>query len=165
AREEAATGGEVTRPRARQDALRCGADPRPDLPFSFFRSGPSSERFGFFTSPRPARRFAMFWNSSVVRWLLETSAIIWPLLAAVENSFESNGITAIGWLSMVLANDLTSISARLCMPTWLMQYSGGRSFGRAAFSTVSMFLVLRRFARSGSATITMSSALTSARRV
>src|SRR5439155_10975677 len=83
-----------------QDALRCGADPRPDLPFSFFSSGPSSERFGFFTSPRPARRFAMFWNSSVVRWLLETSAIIWPLLAAVENSFESNGITAIGWLSM-----------------------------------------------------------------
>ena len=54
----------------------------------------------------------MFWNSAVVRWLLATSAIIWPLLAAVENSFESDGTTAIGWLSPVSA---TYLPPRYCI--------------------------------------------------
>ena len=74
-------------------------------------------------------------------------------------------MVAIGWLSTVLAKALISISGRFDMPTWLRQYNGGRSFGRAVFSMVIMFLVLRMLARSGSATMRMSSAPTSARRV
>ena len=74
-------------------------------------------------------------------------------------------MVAIGWLSIVLAKARTSISGRFDMPTWLRQYSGGRSLGRDDFSMVIMFLVLRMLARSGSATMRMSSAPTSARRV
>jgi hypothetical protein len=49
--------------------------------------------------------------------IAESSAIIWPLLAAVPNIRESNGMVAIGWLSMVLAKARTSISGRFVMPT------------------------------------------------
>src|SRR5882757_1493359 len=127
--------------------------------------GARNEPRDFFVSGRPVSRCAICRNILVVRWLAEISAIIWPLLAAVPNIRESNGIAAIGGLSMVLAKARTSISGRLVMPTWLRQYSGGRSLGRDAFSIVIMFLVLRILARSGSATIRMSSAPIRARLV
>src|ERR1700737_963723 len=112
--------------------------------------GDRNEPFGFLTS-RPVSRCASCRNILVVRWFAAISAIIWPLLAAVPNIFESKGMAAIGGLSMVLVNPRGSISGRLGIPTWLRQYNGGRSLGRDAFSTFSIFLALRRLARSGSA--------------
>src|ERR1700682_853088 len=148
--------------------LRSG-DPcpyeRPRPTRSFLMIGDRNEPRGFLVSARPVIRCAICKNIFVVRWLAEISAIIWPLLAAVPNIRESNGMAAIGWLSMALAKARTSISGRLLMPTWLRQYSGGRSLGRDAFSMFNMFLVLRRLARSGSATIRISSAPTKARLV
>src|SRR5665213_3818009 len=93
------------------------------------------------------------------------SAIIWPLLAAEPNICGSNGIAAIGWLSIALANSLALISGRFGIPTWLRQYSGVRSLGRDAFRRSKIFLALRRLARSGAATIRISSALIKARLV
>src|SRR6185312_9647804 len=127
--------------------------------------GASSELLDLLTSPWPVNLRAISRNIWLVRWFAESSAIICPLLAAVPNRRESNGMTATGWLSSVLAKLRRSISGRLGMPTWLRQNSGIWSLGRDAFSTLSMFLALRRLARSGSATIKMSSAPSSARLV
>src|SRR5215470_9922547 len=132
---------------------------------SFSIKGDSNEPLGFLVSPRPVSRCAICRNISVVRWVAEISAIIWPLLAAEPNICGSKGMLTIGWLSIALANSATLISGRLGTPTWFRQYSGGRSFGREAFSRSKMFLVLRRLARSGAATIRMSSAPNSARLV
>src|SRR5205823_1400236 len=120
---------------------------------------------GFLVSLRPVSRCAICRNISVVRWLAASSAIIWPLLAAEPNICGSNGRDAIGWLSIALANSLALISGRFGTPTWLRQYSGIRSFGRDAYKRSNIFLELRRLARSGAATIRMSSAPTKARLV
>src|ERR1700761_3758713 len=127
--------------------------------------GASNEVRGFLTSPSPVNWWAMFRNVLLTRWFAEISATIWPLLAAVPNNRELNGITAIGAVSSVLAKLLRPISGRFGRPTWLRQYSGGRSLGRDAFRMLIMFLALRRLARSGSATIRISSAPSSARLV
>src|SRR5262252_8993714 len=133
----------------------------------FFRSlairGESREPRGFLVSLRPVSRCAICRNISVVRWPAENSAIIWPLLAAEPNICGSKGMLTIGWLSIALANSATLISGRFGTPTWFRQYSGGRSLGRDAFRRSKMFLVLRRLARSGAATIRISSAPTRAR--
>src|SRR5579862_2484830 len=107
---------------ARADGARYlpAAAERLGLPRSFSSTGENSER-DFFGSARPVSCRAICWKISEARWLFASSAIICPLLAAVPNTFESNGIAATGGLSMVLAKLLTSISGRLCMPTWLMQ--------------------------------------------
>src|ERR1700730_4111303 len=132
---------------------------------NFSIRGDRNEPRGFLVSPRPVRRCAICRNISVVRWLAAISAIIWPLLAAEPNICGSNGIEAIGWVSIALANSLALISGRFGMPTILRQYSGIRSLGRDAFKRSKMFLVLRKLARSGAATIRMSSAAISARLV
>src|SRR5882757_6885522 len=100
---------------------------------SFSMRGDRNDPRGFLVSPRPVSRCAICRNISVVRWLAEISAIIWPLLAAEPNICASNGMEAIGGLSMALANSLALISGRFGTPTWLRQYSGVRSFGRDAF--------------------------------
>src|ERR1700712_3431781 len=79
--------------------------------------GDRNEPRGFLVSPRPVSRCAICRNISVVRWLAEISAIIWPLLAAEPNICGSNGIDAIGWLSMALANSPALISGRFGTPT------------------------------------------------
>src|SRR5688500_6185094 len=132
---------------------------------NFSMNGGRNDFFGFFASPRPVRRWAICRNISVVRWLGAISAIIWPLFAADPNTCGSNGMLTIGWLSMALANSLALISGRFGTPTWLRQYSGGRSFGRAALSKSNRFFVLRRLARSGVATMRISSAPIRARLV
>src|SRR5277367_6629065 len=132
---------------------------------NFSIRGDRNEFRGFLVSPRPVSRCAICRNISVVRWLAEISAIIWPLLAAEPKICGSNGMDAIGGLSIALANSPALISGRFGIPTWLRQYSGIRSLGRDAFNRSNMFLVLRRLARSGAATIRISSAATSARRV
>src|SRR5207302_3373453 len=58
--------------------------------------GDRNEPRGFLVSPRPVSRCAICRNISVLRWLAEISAIIWPLLAAEPNICGSNGIAAIG---------------------------------------------------------------------
>src|SRR5450432_1290312 len=106
-----------------------------------------------FVSARPVRDCANERKVSAARWLAETSAIICPLLAAVPNTCGSNAIDAIGSNSSALAKSADLISGRLGTPTMLRQYCGRESFGRAAFKRSIRFLVLRRFARSGAATI------------
>src|ERR1700682_202939 len=138
---------------------------RPRPARSFLMIGCRNEPRGFLVSARPVIRCAICKNILVVRWLAAISAIIWPLLAAVPNIRESNGIEAIGGLSIVLVNPRASISGRFGMRTWFRQYSGARSLGRADFSMFKIFLVLRRLARSGSATTRISSAPTSTRLV
>src|SRR6201999_2533443 len=71
---------------------------------SFSSMGDRNEPLGFLVSPRPVSRCAICRNISVVRWLALISAIIWPLLAARPNICGSNGIEAIGGLSIALAN-------------------------------------------------------------
>src|SRR6185436_15062019 len=109
--------------------------------------GDNNELLGFLVSPRPVSRCAICRNISVVRCVAEISAIIWPLLAAEPKICGSNGIVAIGWFSIALANSAAGISGRFGMPTWLRQYSGARSLGRDVFKRSKMFLVLRRLAR------------------
>src|SRR6476659_7081735 len=96
-----------------RDPLRPGTY----LTRNFSMIGDRNEPRGFLVSPRPVSRRAICRSILVVRWPAEISAIIWPLLAAVPNIRESNGIAAIGWLSMVLAKARTSISGRFVMPT------------------------------------------------
>src|ERR1700712_546116 len=79
--------------------------------------GDRNEPRGFFVSPRPVSRGAICRNISVVRWLAEISAIIWPLLAAEPNICGSNGMAAIGWLSIALADLPEFIFRRLGIPT------------------------------------------------
>ena len=117
-----------------------------------------------FTSVRPVSDCASERNVSAERWLDDTSAIICPLLAAVPNTCGSNGIDAIGSNSSALAKSAVLISGRFGTPTMLRQYCGRLSFGRAARSRSIRFLVLRRLARSGAATMRMSSAAISVRR-
>src|ERR1700726_3489975 len=83
--------------------------------------GDRSEPRGFLASLRPVNRCAICRNISVVRWLAEISAIIWPLLAAEPNICGSKGIAAIGWLSIALAKSPPLISGRFGTPTWLKQ--------------------------------------------
>src|SRR6202022_4503967 len=118
--------------------------------------------FGFATACQPLRDLRNHLGGAMIG---EISAIIWPLLAAEPNICGSNGIAAIGSFSIALANSLALISGRFGTPTWLRQYSGARSLGRDAFSRSNIFLVLRRLARSGAATIRISSAPTKARLV
>src|SRR3954454_17222655 len=99
---------------------------------NFERKGERNELRGCLVSPRPVSRCAICRNISVVRWLAATSAIIWPLFAAEPKICGSNGIVAIGWVSIALANSAALISGRFGTPTWLRQYSGGRSLGREA---------------------------------
>jgi hypothetical protein len=84
---------------------------------NFSMIGDRNEPRGFLVSPRPVSRRAICRSILVVRWPAAISAIIWPLLAAVPNIRESNGIAAIGELSIALANSRTSISGRFGMPT------------------------------------------------
>src|SRR6185436_13073003 len=91
------------------------------VPCSFLMSGARNEVRDRLVTAWPVRRCAICRNIMVVRCLAEICAIIWPLLAAVPNIFESNGMAAIGWLSIALANSRVEISGRLCMPTWLRQ--------------------------------------------
>src|SRR5919112_3221404 len=84
---------------------------------SFSISGDRKEPRGFLASPRPVSRCAICKNISVVRWVAEISAIIWPLFAAEPNICGSNGIVAIGSLSIALANSLKLISGRFGTPT------------------------------------------------
>src|SRR6267378_8041108 len=107
---------------------------------NFLIRGDRNEPRGFLVSPRPVSCCAICRSILVVRWPAEISAIIWPLLAAVPNIRESNGIAAIGGVSTALANPRVSISGRFGMPTWLRQYNGGRSLGRDVFSMFNMFL-------------------------
>ena len=83
--------------------------------------GDNNELLGFLVSPRPVSRCAICRNISVVRCVAEISAIICPLLAAEPNICGSNGIVAIGGLSIALANSLAGISGRFGMPTWFRQ--------------------------------------------
>src|SRR5581483_9317568 len=115
-------------------------------------------------SARPVSACASERKVSAARWLAETSAIICPLFAAVPNTCGSNGIVAIGSNSSALAKSADLISGRFGTPTMLRQYCGRLSFGREARNRSIKFLVLRRFARSGAATIRMSSAPISVRR-
>src|SRR5260370_5163199 len=84
---------------------------------NFSIRGDRNEPRGFLVSPRPVNRCAICRNISVARWLAEISAIIWPLFAAEPNICGSNGIAAIGWLSIALANSFALISGRFGMPT------------------------------------------------
>jgi hypothetical protein len=68
-----------------------------------------------------------------------------------------------GTRSTALAKSLTLISGRFGIPTQFIMSFGCSSCARAERSISSMLFVLRRFARSGAATITISSALTSMR--
>ena len=51
-----------------------------------------------------------------MRWLDDTSAIIWPLLAAAPKICGSNGIIATGWSSSALAKSAGLISGRFGTP-------------------------------------------------
>src|SRR3954470_22213510 len=83
---------------ARQEARR-----------SLLMIGERNESF-FFGSLRPVRRRAICWNIRAARCPAATSTIIWPLLAASPNVRESNGMVAIGAISIVLAKARSSIS-------------------------------------------------------
>jgi hypothetical protein len=77
--------------------------------------------FDFLVSTRPVSVCASWRNVSAVRWEDDSSAIIWPLLAAVPNTGGSNGMTATGWSSSALAKSAGLISGRLGTPTMLRQ--------------------------------------------
>src|SRR5581483_170010 len=64
--------------------------------FSFCSSGDSRPDRAFFTSVRPVSACARWRKISAVLWLDDTSAIIWPLLAAVPKICGSNGMMASG---------------------------------------------------------------------
>src|ERR1700722_15109893 len=66
--------------------------------------GDRNEPRGFLVSARPVNRCAICRNIAGVRWPAEISAIIWPLLAAEPNICGSNGMEAIGGLSLAFAN-------------------------------------------------------------
>src|SRR6266403_5943040 len=84
---------------------------------NFAIRGDRSEPRGFLVSPRPVNRCAICRNISVVRGLAAITAIICPLLAARPKIWGSNGMEAIGGLSIALANSLALISGRLGTPT------------------------------------------------
>src|SRR5690349_24378164 len=85
---------------------------------NFSIKGDSNELFGFLVSPRPVSRCAICRNISVVRGVAEISAIIWPLLAAEPNICGSNGMAAIGWLPIALADCAAGMSGLFGIPTW-----------------------------------------------
>src|ERR1700740_1196537 len=91
------------------------------FPRNFPIKGDRNEPRGFLVSLRPVSRCAICRNISVVRWPAEISAIICPLLAAEPHICGSNGISAMGWLSIALANSPALISGRFGTPTWLRQ--------------------------------------------
>src|SRR5260370_11841136 len=91
------------------------------LPRSFSIRGDSSEPRGFLLSLRPVSRCAICRNISVVRWLADTSAIIWPLLAAEPNICGSKGIVTIGWILIAFANSPALVSGRFRTPTLVRQ--------------------------------------------
>ena len=61
-------------------------------------------------------------------------------------------------MPMVSAKSLEGISGRLGVLAWLITRRGEMSLGRAFLTSSMMFLALRKLARSGVATITISSA-------
>src|SRR5262245_39253144 len=89
--------------------------------FSISMMGANRPDLDFLVSPRPVSKCASWRNVSAVRWEDDSSAIIWPLLAAVPNICGSNGITATGWSSSALAKSAGLISGRLGTPTRLRQ--------------------------------------------
>src|SRR3981081_1361560 len=88
---------------------------------SFSIRGDRNEPRGFLVSPRPVRRCAICRNIAVESGPAEISAIICPLLAAEPNICGSNGIAAIGSLSIALANSLALISGRFGPPPLFRQ--------------------------------------------
>src|ERR1700722_4167714 len=108
---------------ARPYPLRTGEELTREFarPVTFLMIGARNEPRGRLVSTRPVSRCATSRNIRVVRWFAESSAIIWPLFAAVPNSRESKGIEAIGWVSTVLAKARGPISGRRDIPTWLRQ--------------------------------------------
>ena len=113
----------------------------------------------FFTSARPVSSWASWRNISAVGGLADTSAIIWPLLAAVPNSCGSNGMIATGSIVERLG-EVGRLDLRPLRHADLVEaVAGRRSFGaRRLAAGRCMFLALRRLARSGAATIRISSA-------
>src|ERR1700734_2233482 len=85
-------------PQIRHQPLRTGEAAMRELlrPVTFWMIGARNEPRGRLVSTRPVSRCAISRNVRVVRCFAESSAIIWPLFAAVPNSRESNGIEAIG---------------------------------------------------------------------
>src|SRR5260370_3604192 len=103
--------------------------------------GDRNEPRGFLVVPRPVNWCAICRSILVVRWPAQISAIIWPLLAAVPNIRESNGMAAIGGGSTPLAESRASTLGWPCRPTLLRQYYGRRALGRAVLSTFYTMLV------------------------
>src|SRR5829696_2468239 len=128
------------------------------------RIGSSRLAFVRFGSLRPVIAAASSPNASVIFPAGCTSAIIWPLFAAVPKSWASKGSDEKISVPSAFAKSAAEISGRFGKPTWLSTILGLRSFGRAWRRLSKRFLVLRRLASSGAATMAISSAPMSVRR-